>query len=776
MRPGGILRLVLLPEFGRGLRSARGAASRIAALSRALGGSADRAKPTNLLLPAGRVSASAGVVLAASGAALLALGLAGAGGAGAQTVDPGLFAVEDVGTRKILGFLSGFDLDESTSLGQMLFVFNSGVLLLAGFLLIWHTVTGSVDTAREGRWGFGGWEILRIVLAVALMAPLPGGASGAQHIVVGLARAGGDFATAVWEPFSVETLGKGRAALPWPRENEWRGLLSSTLLSEICMYVANEQAARAGDAPYVRVREGLEVRGQQGWMEKPDASAPAVDKRRWARAKARKGAPSAEIRHYDGTGNGMPRDMCGAVRFVGLEEDGARGIAARGHRSAWGTVHAQQLLELARRIGALFVPGSAAYGGALPDVAGELDRVGAAGTYRAILEIRIKEAEDAGNQALRTAVAEDATELGWLGAASFVVTLAGETAKMQSAARNVPRASLPSPEVEKWSKDAWAAVQATLASLGQSGAWQAIPVALSGGGAGPRATVAGRGDSALDRILHFIDFETVLAADGENPLLDLTATGHALLDGGLAAIGALAGTAVGVNVLEVIPLFGKGLDFFEAGWDVMDGFVTMAIGVLLVAGAVLAYFLPAIPFIRFLFGILAWLLAVVEAVLAVTVFLAAHVTRGEGNRLMVEGARQGWLFLPGLLLRPVLMLFGLVLGYFVFVVAMGLFNETWLVKMADSVSSGGLGLVSFLAMLAIYVFVAYGILNACFKLIDILPDAVLGWIGAQGTGRVSADEAGAGVTGGFGRLSGLRGARPNFTMADRPSARNARMD
>ena len=619
MRAGGILRLVLLPEFGRGLRSARGAASRIAALSRALSRPRGRPDPGRLLLPAGRAAAAAGVVLAGAGAVLMAWGLAGFGGAGAQTVDPGLFAAEDAGTRKILGFLSGFDLDESTALGQMLFVFNSGVLLLAGFLLIWHTVTGSVDTAREGRWGFGGWEVLRIVLAVALMAPLPGGASGGQHIVVGLARAGGDFATAAWKPLAVETLGKGRAALPAPRENEWRGLLSRTLLCEICMYVANAQAARAGDAPYVRVREGFEVRGQQGWMEKPDASAPAVLKRQWARAKAKKGAPSAVIRHYDGTGNGMPRDMCGAVRFVGLEEDGARGIAARGHRSAWGVVHAQQLLGLARRIGELFVPGSPDYGDPLPDIAAMLDGIGTAETYRAIVELRIKEAEEAGNEALRTALAEDAKELGWLGAASFVVTLAGETAKMQSAARNVPGASIPSSEVEQWSKDAWAAVQATLASLGQSGAWQAIPVALSGSGSGPRATVAGRGDSQLDRIMHFIDFDAVLAADGENPLLDLTATGHALLDAGLAAIGVLAATAVGVNVVEVIPLFGKGLDFFESGWDVMDGFVTMAIGMLLVAGAVLAYFLPAIPFIRFLFGILAWLLAVVEAVLAVTV-------------------------------------------------------------------------------------------------------------------------------------------------------------
>lgn len=771
MRPGGILRLVLLPEFGLALRGTRAAAARIGRLARALAPRRARPRFGNLLLPAGRATGTLGAALAAAGAVLLAYGVAGLGGAGAQTVDPGLFAVEDAGTRKILEFMGGFDPNASTSLGQMLFVFNSGVLLLAGFLLIWHTVTGSVDTAREGRWGFGGWEILRIVIAVAMMAPLPGGASGAQHVVMGLARVGGDFANAVWQPLASETIGKGRAGMPLPRESQWRATLARTLISEICMYVANEQAARAGDAAYVAVREGLEVRGQQGWMEKPAGSATPVAKRRWQRAEAKPGAPRAEVRHYDGTGNGMPRDMCGAVRFVGLSEDGARGIAAKGHRDAWRTVLGQQIAPLARVVGDHFVPGSARYGRALPDIAAELDRIGTDESYRAILEIRIKEAETAGTEAIREAVAEEAKQLGWLGAASFVVTISAEAGKMQAAARNIPLASMPSPELEKWSKDAWTAVQGTVTALAQSGNWRAIPAALAGGAAGARAPVAGRGGDALDGILHFIDFDAVLAADSGNPLLDLTATGHALIDAGLAALGGFAATAVGVNFVEIVPVFGKGLDVFEASWDVMDGIVTSAIGILLLAGAVLAYFLPAIPFIRFLFGILAWLLAVVEAVLAVTVFCAAHVMRGEGNRLMIEGTRQGWLFFPGLLLRPALMLFGLVIGYFAFVVVMGLFNETWLPRMRDASESGGLGPVSFLAMLAIYLFVAYGILNACFKLIDMLPVAVLGWIGAQGGGAEGADEVGGAAVGGFGRLSGLRAARPIFSAGRRASGK-----
>ena len=84
---------------------------------------------------------------------------------------------------------------------------------------------------------------------------------------------------------------------------------------------------------------------------------------------------------------------------------------------------------------------------------------------------------------------------------------------------------------------------------------------------------------------------------------------------------------------------------------------------MLVAGLVLAYLLPAIPFIRFLVGILTWLITVLEALLAVTIFLAAHVTREDSERLATSSTRMGWLFLPGLVLRPALMISGLILGY-----------------------------------------------------------------------------------------------------------------
>ena len=258
-----------------------------------------------------------------------------------------------------------------------------------------------------------------------------------------------------------------------------------------------------------------------------------------------------------------------------------------------------------------------------------------------------------------------------------------------------------------------------------------------------------------------IDLDSVIVADSGNPIADLAALGHGLLNAALAAIAALMGAATGSGLLESIPFIGKGLDVFESAWQVSDALVSTLLGLLIIAGAVLAYVLPALPFIRFLFGILGWILNVAIAVLAVTVFAAAHVTREDGNRLTTQATRQGWLFLPALVLRPALMLLGLILGYFVFLAGIGLFNEVWLPQMRDAGASGGLGPVGFLAMLALYVIIAYGLMNASFKLIDLLPSAVLDWIGGRaGAGDDGSERTGGAAVGGISRLGAVRiGAR-----------------
>ena len=92
-----------------------------------------------------------------------------------------------------------------------------------------------------------------------------------------------------------------------------------------------------------------------------------------------------------------------------------------------------------------------------------------------------------------------------------------------------------------------------------------------------------------------------------------------------------------------------------------------------------------------------------------------------------------------------------------FLAAIGLFNQVWLPQMRDAGASGGLGPVGFLAMLALYVIVAYGLMNAAFKLIDLLPSAVLDWIGGRaGAGEDGGERTGGTAVAGFSRLSAVR--------------------
>ena len=228
-----------------------------------------------------------------------------------------------------------------------------------------------------------------------------------------------------------------------------------------------------------------------------------------------------------------------------------------------------------------------------------------------------------------------------------------------------------------------------------------------------------------------------------------------------ALIAATIATHSGGAAIAWIPFIGDSAEELTAGyravWDVGGGFVNLILGILLIAGVMLTFVLPLIPFIRFLFGILTWLMTVVEAFLAITVFAAAHVTRGEGNQLMTSVTRSGWLFLPGLVLRPALMLFGFVLGYWVFVAGVNILNGVFVSYLRDTDELVGIGLVGFITMTVVYVFICYTLMNMAFKLIDILPNVVMEWIGGRGAGAAGgAEGAMGGIGAGVGRLAAMR--------------------
>ena len=453
-----------------------------------------------------------------------------------QAIERGLFADADTATREVLAFLGGLGQARPSAVGDMLFAFNAGVLVLAGFLLVWHAAAGTVDTAREGRFGFGAWAIVRIVTAIALMAPLPGGMNGAQHAVVGLAHLGGDFANAVWKPFSEEALAESRPIVPRPREALWRAAISRALIAETCAHAANGSAALAGDDPYVEIDE-----------DEDDGTVTLS---------------------YDGEGRGMPEGMCGAIRFPGLDAEGAPGIAAQGHRRAL-TGLLPAIHATAAGLAAHYVPGTPVYGRPLPDIDSLLARQDLAASYARVLDEALTRAASEERETLARVVAEDAREASWMAAASFFNTIAHRAGLFQAAAHNVPAVELPTPSLDEWSPAADAAVKGVAAKLARSRSYHPmlLSAATSGAGALPAPKAEG---GMVSGLLEFIDLDSVIVAESGNPIADLAGLGHGLLNAALAAIAALMGAATGSGLLESIPFIGKGLDVFESAWQVSD--------------------------------------------------------------------------------------------------------------------------------------------------------------------------------------------------------------
>ena len=199
---------------------------------------------------------------------------------------------------EVLSFLGGLGAHGPSAVGDMLFAFNAGVLVLAGFLLIWHAAAGVVDTAREGRFGFGAWAIVRIVTAIALMAPLPGGTQR---------RA-------------------ARGGRPRPSRRRLRQRRLEALLRG---GAGGEPAHRAEAARGALARRDFPRRSSP----RPACARPTRARRRRATTPTSRSTTDEDDGiawfSYDGDGRGMPDGMCGSIRFTGLEADGAPGPRGR---------------------------------------------------------------------------------------------------------------------------------------------------------------------------------------------------------------------------------------------------------------------------------------------------------------------------------------------------------------------------------------------------------------------------------------------------------------
>lgn len=173
--------------------------------------------------------------------------------------------------------------------------------------------------------------------------------------------------------------------------------------------------------------------------------------------------------------------------------------------------------------------------------------------------------------------------------------------------------------------------------------------------------------------------------------------------------------------------------------------------VLFAAGATLSFVLPLMPFFYWILGVTGYFLLVAEAIVAVNLWALAHM-RMDGDGISGMAGQKGWLMLLALLMTPVLMVFGFLIGMGIFRISSDLISAGMFYAVSG-MSGGSNVLVALVGILAfsIMIVTAYVfILERSFSLISEFPNRVMMWMGeginiGGGEDRIRAAAAAAAV-------------------------------
>ena len=210
--------------------------------------------------------------------------------------------------------------------------------------------------------------------------------------------------------------------------------------------------------------------------------------------------------------------------------------------------------------------------------------------------------------------------------------------------------------------------------------------------------------------------------------------------------------------------FGEAALFFGMAALLGPGLASLGTGLISIGalfftlGVTFGFMLPLIPFMHFFFGAVSWVALLFEAVIAMPLVALAHISP-EGEGISGPHARGAYQMAFSLLLRPVLMVFGLICGFVVLMLGVTILNM--LFAGVTTSTHGGFGSHTIITKIVSTVFYAallMSVANHAFQLITQIPDKVMSWGGFRG--------ASASQMGDPGRIEGLVAAGSGYVARE----------
>ncbi len=312
--------------------------------------------------------------------------------------------------------------------------------------------------------------------------------------------------------------------------------------------------------------------------------------------------------------------------------------------------------------------------------------------------------------------------------------------------------------------------------------WHAFNIFQEGGGV-TTSHNAPTGNAVIDILNALFGTEGLFSMrrnQNVHPLAQLTGVGRSLIETSIrnltyASIGGAGGALIASMVSEATG---------EAAAIISKFLVTFAM-LGLTAGFILFYVVPFLPFIYFFFAFGGWVKGIFEAMVGAPLWALAHL-RIDGNGLSGQAAVSGYFLIFEVFLRPILIVFGLLASISIFSALVSVMNQVFDLVIANT---GGFDVTAELTgavaseiasmrsavdeffFTVIYTIIVYLMGMSSFKLVDLIPNNILRWMGQSvatfgdqredsgqslvGTSTIGAQQTLGSVGGGLEKLAGL---------------------
>ncbi len=658
----------------------------------------------------------------------------------------------------------------SPILGSMFSIFNSVVLAMGGSVVIYILFVGTLHTAHEGqvlgqKWG-SLWVPVRSFLGVSLLLPTTSGYSIVQIGIMWVVMQGVGAADYLWNAITNVQSNTGSAATYTPSQPSLASVESS--MENIIQIVGCMQAINQAAFPgtIIQLNDQYGSPGSMGsYTPGPNGQANEID--------------------VGGSGSTVSGSYCGSITWTPI-----KGQEPAFHQAVlnliYSAVQSTNILIQNQKAGGVVNSAGSYVNGAL-GLSSMIAVVAPSQQYMSSLQFgSVPQAQSPCQTQGSGSSACTQSQTGWVLAGAYWLNLANAS----GSAGNVANVTAPTAVPNSVNYDAAGFGQSTAKAYGNyinsfangtagnlvnnGGGTQGLNLncsatSMMGPLAGVGFALAGLGGAMAALVFSeifcasvnsiFSSFTSISNTSNpnsfmslsQNPIQQLQNLGQNILTAVemIWLVGSMLVLALGIvmSILSCITGVGYGLISFFV-W--LIPLLMSLLLALFVSGAMMAYYIPLLPFIYFSFGVLGWLMSVIEAMVAGPL-VALGILHPDGHEVMGE-AKPAVLLLANVFLRPSLLLFGLVTAISLSYAGSDLVNIGYNIVL-NSINAGGiLQITSSIAIILIYCSLQTVMLTHIFKLILHVPNRAMRWIGGghEGYGEEQAvGELKAGVEAGM---------------------------